>query len=117
MWKSLVYDCLVEFSDIDYQRRLWRGKLPGLVGSFDELICNFYDDADAERFVSLLYENGESALAARIDDFRRSLDCFLSRNPDAGNEIDIFDNEEWLAVSLAAKQLLPLFHKKPGGNG
>ena len=45
IYPHLVKEALAELADTSYQRRVWLASAGPVVGSFDEAVCQLYDDS------------------------------------------------------------------------
>ena len=45
---NILLDSIRTIADLEYQRKLWIEGIPGLVGDWEETMCQFFDDASID---------------------------------------------------------------------
>src|SRR5262245_58078894 len=104
-----VVECLKELADEDFQRRVWLASSGPEMSSFDEAICQLFDDTRLSR---LLEEHPLPVITTRIDESLRDLErlvtiasqLFQSMSPDT-----VIDHPKMHEIrGIAARALLQM---------
>ncbi len=107
-WRMNVSGMLFEMSNTGFQEAIWQAKIPGLMHSFSELVCNISDYAIPEglpTFIEMGITDKEEAEALqKISD---KVDSLLEKHADisAWTADEIIRNKEWLNIVDDAKKL------------
>lgn len=112
-----MLEVIQDISDIDYQRRLWIEGIPGFLGSWDETLCGFFDDANIDEFLKDLTpeSNPEFGLSAhQIEQLWKLRNIFDAYDPKVPkySYVDpkkVLADPEWHKVVECAKDTLKAF--------
>ena len=98
-------------ADRDYQERVWLNAAGTEVDSWEETICQFFDDYQAD----LLLAEGNEALAitplqyAKLVSFKEALDRYARRFPDVISNRVVLEDPEWTKIIEMAKEVRQVF--------
>lgn len=105
-WKTAIkniYDRILEASDTTLQRKLWLNEKNDeeLISSYDELMCNLFDDYAFDEFID--NKASEYGFAQKIiqelDELRKLLNNYTKKP----NDVDIINDPEWIKITNQAK--------------
>ena len=106
---EIIYCCLLDISDIEDQRKVWRGDFsPTRVGDYIEYNCRLYDDFFFDNFIDdyLNVIEVSKDFKDKIELLRIKLDSF------DGSEMKynkILKHPQWIEISDIAKEVLKLW--------
>ena len=104
-----------DISDLNYQHKLWIEGIPGLLGSWEETMCSFFDDADIDEFLKDLTpeSNPEFGLSAhQIEELwklRNIMNNYSDATPKYMNPREVLKDPRWHEVVECAKETLKSF--------
>ena len=100
---TMVESCLKELSDIDFQRRIWvRGEGPE-VSSFEEAVCQLFDDTSIG---DQLDEGQEVVLSPKLDSILRELKHLLNKIDYRMTAEEILNHPNWDKIRQLSIQAL-----------
>ena len=111
-----LLNVITDFSDAEYQERVWRRDLGSEVSSYDEDMCIFFDDMQAD---SLIDEDWKilgltKAQASALRRMRDALNAFDAKMPQTRprSTPEVLDHPDWPKVREIAKDTLRYFRNK-----
>lgn len=110
--KSLL-DVVSTISDLKYQERVWIKGLGPECSSFEETMCNFFDDFNAEEILINYKEYNISDKQYQILlKFYNRLRKFSDKTPSLVHEENIIFDPKWTEIRKLAKDVLKVFDYK-----
>jgi len=104
-----LLDVVRDIADVEYQERGWIRHL-GFFSDFDETMCQFFDDCNAETIVANPENYDiESAQHLKLLELYNAL-RFYSDNTPYVLEFDIFHDPKWHKIRSLAKKVLLAFN-------
>lgn len=105
-----IYNDILEISDINIQMERWLGVSKEIVSSYDEVMCNLFDDNGFDRFIeeARRIKYFDSKLMVHFDKLRVLLNEY-----DRGDKSDqeIITDLEWIKVTNQASLIINLWNK------
>lgn len=112
--KNITYSIKC-FSDIERQKKVWRGLDKNFCSSYLEDWSILFDDNDFEDFINTWEkENNDIETLSELNKFKEYLFEYNSKQPDTKkyDDIQILEDPEWTIVVQQAKKLLDCMTKK-----
>ncbi len=109
--KGLLY-VIANIADPEYQNRIWiKGEGPQC-SSFEETMCNFFDDYEAEDVLNKYKKYGLSSRQYRM--LKKFYKCLrnYSDKTTAFYDIEIVNDLKWHKIQKMAKEVLEVFDYK-----
>jgi hypothetical protein len=100
-----IHNDLVELSDPNLQRLLWKGLMADEISSYVELMCRLFDDDGLEDFIKtiLLDQKFNHVWLAKLERITKELHDFNGE----GLEIDaLINSDRWRAICSLAKEVV-----------
>lgn len=105
------FDTIVEFSDKDFQEKIWIKGLGPECSSFEEAICHFFDEG--EGIFKSYKDYGISDKNYRLLlELSKKLRAFLNKIPIQPDPHDILIDPKWHEIQKLAKKVLITFNYK-----
>lgn len=102
-----IRSCLIEISDLSYQKRVWLGRDSVKVSSFTELMCRLYDDYNFKMFIDrIASEKASEDLVKKLRDFDKKLGAFSKNDIDKKNDAEIIQDSLWREIAYDAKIII-----------
>lgn len=104
---------IFEISDLEFQEKIWIKGLGPECSSFEEAICDFFDDGEPiiEKYKTFNINNIQYQKINILNDKLRK---FLDKTPALVHEENIIFDPEWIEIRKLAKDVLKAFdYKKP----
>jgi len=108
LWIMKLRETLSELADLEYQRRVWLGQSPNEVSSFEEAVCQLYDDYDLKGFLATRLENIENA--AEIREIFESLETSIGAVDESLDPRVLIESPEMNSVRDVARRALGLLN-------
>lgn len=99
---SIVLDCLREFSDASYQKRVWNASSGPEVSSFSEAVCQLFDDSGLD--VEL--DKGSTVFSSHLDLKLKSLRSKLSSIEKEMSPNEIINDPKMQAIRELSHEIL-----------
>ena len=104
---------IYNISDAEYQERIWVKGLGPECSNFDETMCNFFDDYNAEEIVINYKDYGISQKQYKVLlNFFNILNEYSDNTPEIVNDKEVLENPEWAKIRKIAKKVLEAFYYK-----
>ena len=104
-------ETIFEISDKDFQERIWIKGLGPECSSFEEAICDFFDDLEP---IFKNYKEFEitDAQYEKVIQLRDELQKYCDKVPEIVNEEEILSDPAWDKIIEEAKEVLKTFDYK-----
>lgn len=103
-----IYDCILEISDIEEQKRIWNGNTPNIIASYDDVMLSLFDDFLFDNFIDDYLNAIEISIEfkEKIILFRDKLKLFDGYSL---NYKKITKHPNWVEISKIAQDVLRLW--------
>lgn len=114
IWIEKLLSVVSEIASKRYQEEVWLGKQDRHVSSWEEVVCNFFDDYDADGFIHTYLKDDEYSTekVSAFTGFRDSLDSYVKSQPSRVNSADIMNDPGWERIRTQAQKLLDIWQTK-----
>lgn len=112
-WIGGLLSIVKEIADKDFQERVWLQGRGIEVSSWEEMLCKFFDDYDADNFVDNHMDAAGLSVQQQhaMKDLRDALNNYSDRIGDSYSVQQILDDSEWHRIrDDIAKTTLNRFH-------
>ena len=99
-------------SDLNYQNQVWiEGSIPGIIDSWEERMCMFFDDKNIDNFLSNIDPkfNFTQHQIDQLKKLRDKVDYYCSMIPQYINSYEVLQDSRWHEVVACAKETLKAF--------
>ena len=104
---------IYNISDVEYQERVWVKGLGPECSSFEETMCNFFDDYNAEEIVGNYKDYGVAQKQFKILlKFYNMLRYYSDKTSEIVNNQEVLSDPEWHKIQKMAKKVLKSFNYK-----
>lgn len=101
---------IYNISDAEYQERVWVKGLGPECSNFDETMCNFFDDYNAEEVVKNYKDYGISQKQYKVLlKFYNTLREYSDKTPETVNDHEVLSDSDWYKIQEMAKKVLEAF--------
>lgn len=107
-----LLDTIKKISDLDWQRESWvQNSLPNEVSSWEEIMCEFFDDASIDHFLKNIdpkfgLSDEQIELIVGLRDLMNN---YANSTPNTMNPGEVLKDQEWQNISMFAKKVILAF--------